>query len=263
MRTVEMLENRMKMLKKALKKAGRESGQFPDGHIRLSSCRGKMRYYHIRPGQVGDGTYIPQGNEGLIKQLAQKEYNVRFLRTAGDELAILKNTAKKLRASSADFAYEGMRQGLKPFVKPYFEPDEQYVGNWQATKYKECSYRPEARIYKTEKGEMVRSKSEALIASILWNLGVPYHYEKPLRLAGGKTRYPDFTLLHVGERKVYYLEHFGRMDDPDYIRGFYKKIHEYSGNGIYLGVNLLATFESLEKPLDMDATKTMLRAIFK
>lgn len=258
-KTLDVLEGRIKNLEVALKNAKKEAQLFPAGRIRLSCSRGKRRYYLVLPGQSSNGTYISIRNKALIGSLAQKEYNTRFLRLAERELASLRIAAKKLKVSDADSVYEGMHQGLKPFVKPYLDADEMYARSWQAKEFRECSYRPEAKIFRTEKGEKVRSKSEALIASILLSLGIPYHYEKPLYLGDGKTRYPDFTLLNVKERKEYYLEHFGKMDDSQYVKGCQEKIYEYGKNGIYLGVNLLATFESYEKPLDIEATREMLR----
>ena len=51
-------------------------------------------------------------------------------------------------------------------------------------------------------------------------------------------------------RKIYYYEHFGMMDDPDYQRDFLNKMRTYLNNGIYPGVNLIMSFETQEMPLD-------------
>ena len=47
-----------------------------------------------------------------------------------------------------------------------------------------------------------------------------------------------------------YHEHFGKMDDPQYARKALEKIRLYENNGIFIGEQLILTFESSEQPLD-------------
>ena len=49
-------------------------------------------------------------------------------------------------------------------------------------------------IHRTERGELVRSKSELLIANKLHSMGIEYGYEQPLNIGEGRFRYPDFTI---------------------------------------------------------------------
>ena len=114
-------------------------------------------------------------------------------------------------------------------------------------------------VIMTERGERVRSKSEKIIADKLFAMGIPYRYEYPVQLKGSGTVYPDFTLLNVRERKQFYLEHFGMMDDPEYSEKAIKKLEDYAKNRIYIGKNLLVTFETLQKPLDMKVVEQMLK----
>ena len=52
----------------------------------------------------------------------------------------------------------------------------------------------EGLIHRTERGDLVRSKSELVIADKLHARGIDYAYEQPLVLPNGRTRYPDFTI---------------------------------------------------------------------
>ena len=76
---------------------------------------------------------------------------------------------------------------------------------------------------------------------------------------GYGTVYPDFTLLNVRARTEIYLEHFGMMDNPEYAQKAIQKLETYSKNGIYIGKNLLVTFETLRNPLDMKMVEGMLK----
>ncbi len=58
---------------------------------------------------------------------------------------------------------------------------------------------------------------------MLYEMGIPYRYEYPVKLKGGNFKYPDFTLLKVKTKEVIYLEHFGRMHDEGYRKDTMEK----------------------------------------
>jgi len=69
------------------------------------------------------------------------------------------------------------------------------------------------RVHQTLSGEMVRSKSEVIIADKLTRYQIPFEYEKRLE-AGGYGFWPDFT-IKVGDQ-TYYWEHLGLLDLEQY-----------------------------------------------
>ncbi|OON99221.1 MAG: hypothetical protein ATN35_01730 [Epulopiscium sp. Nele67-Bin004] len=84
-----------------------------------------------------------------------------------------------------------------------------------------------ARKYKTVRGiteegisEFVISKSEALIANILYSWGLPYSYEQQYTLNKERTFKPDFT-LHLDNNITIIWEHWGVINMPEYEK--YKK----------------------------------------
>jgi hypothetical protein len=106
-------------------------------------------------------------------------------------------------------------------------------------------------IHRTEKGHMVRSKSELIIANLLWREGVVYEYEKPLdgTVTAGRL-HPDFSFGDLsGERIIW--EHLGMMQDPDYARGWEWKKRWYSENGYVEGGNLFVSTERSGGGIDM------------
>ena len=90
---------------------------------------------------------------------------------------------------------------------------------------------------------------------------IPYHYEKALELKDKSVRYPDFTLLKKRTREEIYLEHFGLWDNEEYLSESLRKLDEYRKNGIYLGNNLLFTYETKDNPLDIKGIRAMLKAV--
>lgn len=102
----------------------------------------------------------------------------------------------------------------------------------------------------TEKNEKVRSKSEKIIADKLKLMGVPYIYELPLELDGMIYIKPDFTALNIDSRKEFIWEHFGMMDNPEYVEKAMSKLNMYARNGYKEGKNLIITMESKNQPIN-------------
>ena len=86
----------------------------------------------------------------------------------------------------------------------------------------------EALIHRTKRGDLVRSKSEVIIANELLAQGVDrYEYEAPLALPDGRTRYPDFTVVDDDTGERYYWEHLGLLHNPDYAARWTRKLNAY------------------------------------
>ena len=96
---------------------------------------------------------------------------------------------------------------------------------------------------------------------MLAEAGVPYRYEELIGLHEefGVHLYPDFTVLNKRTRKIYYWEHFGRMDDPEYVdNSFMPKINDYYNFEFLPGEKLLMTFESKAHPFDTTQVKRLI-----
>jgi hypothetical protein len=96
----------------------------------------------------------------------------------------------------------------------------------------ECRFLEGGLIHRTERGELVRSKSELVIADKLHARGIDYAYEQPLVLPNGRTRYPDFTIADHARGMTFYWEHLGMLDDPGYRSRWEHKRAEYLEFGI-------------------------------
>jgi len=70
------------------------------------------------------------------------------------------------------------------------------------------------KIHKTESGIWVRSKSEVIIANILYRSGIPFEYEKKLFYNKTQWKEPDFTITY--NNKTWYWEHLGMLGDEQY-----------------------------------------------
>ena len=105
-------------------------------------------------------------------------------------------------------------------------------------------------IHRTEKGHLVRSKSELVIANMLYGLRIDYEYERVYDgpIERGRLR-PDFSFT-MPDGDLIIWEHLGMLDRPDYKRGWEWKRHWYGRNGFVGGKTLFATTETPSEGLD-------------
>lgn len=99
-------------------------------------------------------------------------------------------------------------------------------------------------IHRTARGEMVRSKSEIIIANLLHAGGVDYAYERELTggIVAGTIR-PDFTFTDPSGDIIVW-EHLGMLDRPDYRASWERRRAWYEANGYVLGATLFISEES-------------------
>ncbi|MCU1284051.1 MAG: hypothetical protein JWO13_401 [Acidobacteriales bacterium] len=105
-------------------------------------------------------------------------------------------------------------------------------------------------IHKARNGDMVRSKSELVIANHLFGIGLKYLYERPLEgtAVPGRLR-PDFSFV-TDAGDVIVWEHLGMLKRDDYRRGWEWKRAWYEGNGFKLDENLFVTQDDEQGGLD-------------
>lgn len=253
------LQRLIKEKKKSLEKA-------PEGSLIVTDTRGRARYYCILPGERGIGTYLGRKDLEKVRALAQKSYDQKVLRAAEQELKSWEMLAKFFPGMTVEDVYRTLSPVRQKFVTPVVPTDEEFRTQWEEVEYEPGRFSDGAAVFMTDRGERVRSKSEQLIANLLYRLGIPYRYEYPMEVVvDGRKRIwrPDFTILDVRNRREVYLEHFGMLDDQDdrdnYARNAFWKMKVYEENGIYEGENMLYSFETGQAPLDITYVEMKLR----
>ena len=146
-------------------------------------------------------------------------------------------------------------------LSPYFTPKSKELLDWINSPYEHNPQHPEQLIHKTHSGILVRSKSEAIIDMFIHTNKIPFRYECALQL-GRQTIYPDFTIRHPHNGNIFYWEHFGLMDDPEYCKKACSKIKLYSSYGIIPTINLITTYETKENPLDSELVGKIIEHYF-
>ena len=114
-------------------------------------------------------------------------------------------------------------------------------------------------IHKTARGELVRSKSEVIIADALYDFGIDYDYEKKLDLGEDGKKSPDFTIEDAESGSKYYWEHCGMMSDAKYRERWERKRAVYEKHDIIEGGNLIVSYDSAEGSIDSQAIRNLIQ----
>lgn len=236
--------------------------KLPSGYLVTSRTDKRYKWYH------SDGhrkKYIPKSERAMAERLAQKNYlTSKLKRLQAEERALFKYVNEyenhiKNMTNPEDYLNE--ESAYYELLSPYHRKQSQIIEEWTKEDFERNTYRMENLKHRTSSGEIVRSKSESIIAKALWNHNIPFRYECVLELDSGKV-YPDFTIMHPKTGHIYYWEHFGFMDDTVYVEKTCKKLKDYARNGIIPSHNLIVTFETEDSPLTEEMVELIIKYYF-
>ncbi len=229
----------------------------PKGHLRIVKGPAGLQFFLITKKGDTNGRYLKKTEYPLAVQLLQAEYDQKLLQSARKWQKALAGCLTLL--PECDLCDVGTRSPTRrALITPRIPTDEEAVENWKHQPWTQCDYRPEEKIYRTRNGELVRSKSEKIIADLLEEYDIPYRYENEV-LIDGVALYPDFTLYDVASRREVILEHLGLMDDESYASKNLRKIARYVKAGYKQGITLLISAETKNAPLDVEYLECILK----
>lgn len=113
-------------------------------------------------------------------------------------------------------------------------------------------------IHRTARGELVRSKSEVIVANALHAAKIDYLYEKELSLGEDGIKRPDFTIEDAESGKTTYWEHCGMMPDETYRRRWEAKRAIYKKHDIVEGENLIVSEDEPNGGIDSEKIRFLI-----
>lgn len=131
--------------------------------------------------------------------------------------------------------YQGDFSNLRKYTTPYYSDTPGRLTNiFDPPKLVGLEDRmfEDRLIHKTRRGEAVRSKSEVIVADLLYSKDILYEYEKELRGHDHSRRYPDFTIENNETGDFFYWEHLGMLRDPYYRSCWTRKLEWYKDQEI-------------------------------
>lgn len=229
----------------------------PEGSLIYHKNGSRFKYYqqisHGADLKKRETRYLRKKEFDLVEKLAQKAVWRRQFQDLRQQLAevdLYLNAHAAHPATTFDhLCHSELLQKVLFTEAP--EPD-QFITNWLRQPFESNPSHPETLKVPTTRGRFVRSKSEAFIAYSLDKHHVPYKYESRLPISF-PVIYPDFTILHPETHQLLIWEHFGLIDDPDYLQSAANKMRIYIQHGYIPNRNLFMTFESSDYPLDINS----------
>jgi len=229
------------LIREQVSKFENELNMLPEGKISRKMISGKTYYYQYQRIENGkyNQKYLGKDGKLVVENLKRKVFLQRSLRILKQNLSQIDLFIGKYKPY---FPSEILEDMLIPSEKrvELIHCDDLIIKNWMLESYEKGKFFQEDVIQTTMGGLNVRSKSEAIIAGILEQKGIPFRYEAKLVL-GEREFYPDFTLLRPRDGKIIYWEHFGMLKDEEYQQRANRKLKIYYKNGLNPWDNLIVT----------------------
>lgn len=261
----EALLKKEKELNNIIEKAEVSLQDAPKGKLRIAYDGVTPRYYYRSQeldGPFRTGKYIRKENQQFAYRLAQRDYDQKLLETAEKQQKAIQKLMKSYDEDDLEQVYAQMNPYRQEIVTPRVISNQLFAEQWEHVEFQGKTFANGTPEIYTEKGERVRSKSEKIIADMLYRRGIPYRYECPIPLREIGTVYPDFTILNLKKRQEVYWEHLGMMDNSEYCERALYKLNCYIKNGICLGDRLLISYETLKRPLETAVIERIIETNF-
>ncbi|MGN0659785.1 MAG: hypothetical protein ACI4LA_09270 [Emergencia sp.] len=229
----------------------------PEGRLKLAASKGSLYYLCIKDGKQ---IYLGDDNDARVKALKEKKFLETALRNIKENRLLMENYLRQYRPVNPEDV-------MKTLPKTYqtgetFGLAECVSGSrWESEPYEKSDAYPERLSHRTLKGDMVRSKSEAVIANMLYEQRIPYHYEELLKL-GEDLIAPDFKIAVRSESRFKFLEHCGMLGDEKYLQTFVWKLRKYLAHGYLPWRDVFFTFDDFHGGIDTIAIREMLNHFF-
>lgn len=256
-------------LEKMIKKIDEFKEQAPQGCLKIQNKGNNIYFYQQHRNESTkkwERRFIKKSDISVAKDLAQKQYYSMIKPLLEANLQTLSCFAEQYKKEEIGPIYDKLSTIRKALVRPLLDDKAEIIKRWQEENYEKNNAYSENLRYETEQGELVRSKSEVIIANLLYRHreDILYKYERPLSVvvAGvSKTIYPDFTILNLHTGKITYWEHAGLMDDVNYANDFVRKVNTYTSNNLLPGRDVVFSYETQEIPLEISVIRKMVEEI--
>lgn len=233
--------------------------KLPKGSLTMCEVSGRP-YYR----KVADGVrvYLGSDENEEVQELKKRRFLERSIKNAEANVSLMENYIEKYLPVNAECINRSLPKAYRLDNAAELDSVDFIDGErWEKQPYDKCSRHKEGLTVMTLKGELVRSKSEALIANMLYQRGIPYHYEENL-MVGEKSIAPDFKIAVKSENRFKYLEHCGMMGSEQYMRSFTWKLRQYLAHGYVPWRDVFFTFDHAGGGIDTAAIGYMIDCYF-
>lgn len=223
----------------------KELKSLPKGKLIGYLNNNNYQYYH---SETVNGKYTRHGigkNNHLKQQLARKEYLTKVIPILESNIKTLTKALTDYQSIIPDSIINKMSDVYKSLPKQYFidksiMPEE--LQQWMKAPFDQSTYKLHEKIHTTSRDLKVRTKSELIIAELLYSYNIAFRYEQRLYIRD-KRFAPDFT-IKLPNGKIFYWEHVGLTNSYGYMNDHYYKLKYYQYQNIVPWKNLILTYDN-------------------
>ena len=267
--------NDLKRLRKRMAQQLKKLGSYQGWILKRSRNRqSDINYYDaIRPNS-SKKSYLGNDRNEQVLNIKRFRYAQEAIDVIDSDIALLENLISGYVAPE----YENINRRLPATYRTDLSkavssgaalnglPKEALVWKQrlEAEKAKYPRYKPEQLKHPAMDGSKMRSKSEVIIANIMFLAGIPYVYEAPLFIAGQRLL-PDFTVLSLIDLKSeIIIEHQGMVFLEEYASKFIRSLKVYLQSDIWIpNDNLFFTFDDAKETLNPRQVVSILKKFVK
>lgn len=236
-------------LEEQLKKSKAELDGCPQGSLQQEVRNGRTYFFYAKPKADGKvHRQVVNNSPEIMQGLLRGNYLKCEIAALEQDVRLLQYLQAHFREYSPRELLQKMPKRLRSFSTELFFP--QAADAWQEQEYEQSDYKPEAKVHRSSRGLLLRSKSELSIAELFYVYEVPFHYEQVLHFGKHKL-VPDFMLKNKRTGKLYYWEHCGLVNNPSYMEHHRWKLGVYEKAGIAPWDNLIVTYDGADGNLNL------------
>ena len=254
----EYIKEEINKLKSEITRLKSEIAVLPPGKIYCTKSDRQLRWYH------SDGhspQYISMSNQQLIARLVQKKFAEALKQYYEIEYRNLSTLLSKHDKNANNSLRLLNSPEYNQFLTPFQVSPSVKNNSWATEPYDINTSHPEQLEHPCKSGHVVRSKSEYMIDTALYETGLIFRYECRLIL-GEVILYPDFMIMHPVTKEIYIWEHFGLINRQSYANQAFDKLKIYASNNYYPDINLITTYETPNHPLTYTEIEQTIQKFF-
>ena len=185
-----------------------------------------------RKGVKSDSEYL--------KKLVRKECVVRMIPRIERDIQLLERLLRSYEPADENSVMSDIVAKYDE-IGDYIYTQESVSKEWAGTTSGESKYHRENLTSISADGSHRRSLGEVIIGSRLSHYDIPYKYEAPINHPD-IPYIPDFTIKRPSDGKIIYWEHFGMVNDVNYLQNNKRKLDTYERYGIVPWENLIISY---------------------
>lgn len=237
-----------------------ELRNLPEGELLCTGEEDKRKYYQrlpVRGYRKKERRYGIKKKPQVLDGLIRKEYAASAIEVMDKDIKVLETALRWYKPVDENTV-------MQEFAAKYPELGGRiYRNSGDAEEWKNAfssanDFHPESLKSIDIAGKKRRSKNEVYIASRLDHYKLIYRHDCPTGIPG-LYRNPDFQIIRPRDFKIIYWEHFGMMDDLEYVIDYKNKMIDYEKAGIVPWDNLMITFGKTAGDLDARMIEAMIQ----